>query len=90
MPAIFTLNLSDASSISAALKRIVGKYSASPLDEVIIYLCPSVFICGFYFLMYCTQHLNHYNAGKEGQISSDRFEYINITNRITSTSPLTY
>jgi hypothetical protein len=36
------------------------KYSTSGLDEVIIYLCPSVSICGSYFLMYCTQHQNRY------------------------------
>ncbi|WP_198940943.1 hypothetical protein [Scytonema sp. HK-05] len=30
-------------------------YSASRLDEVIIYLCPSVSICGSPNLMYCTQ-----------------------------------
>ncbi|BAY47606.1 hypothetical protein SAMD00079811_52240 [Scytonema sp. HK-05] len=37
-------------------------YNASRLDEVIIYLCPSVSICGFYFLMYCTQLPNRYIA----------------------------
>jgi len=31
-------------------------YSASRLNEVILYLCPSVSICGSYFLMYFIQH----------------------------------
>jgi hypothetical protein len=30
-------------------------YSTSRLGQVQIYLCPSVSICGSYFLMYCTQ-----------------------------------
>jgi hypothetical protein len=38
------------------------RYSASRLDEVEIYLCPSVSICGSYFLMYCTQLANRYSV----------------------------
>jgi hypothetical protein len=36
------------------------KYSTSRLDEVQIYLCPSVSICGSPNLMYCTQQQNRY------------------------------